>query len=228
MSHALAERARQIASAVENLSNHIVQSFATDDASERVRALQQTTTEILVDVAPVLNWLEVRISGAYEQLLRRLHLVSSEAVACAESIIPEYSGGKRVGVLPGAEPSLGVQRAATLAITAKLTANSIRAIAHLVEEQSPVAEIAARSAKWHKQHGNPPAEFSHGPLTGPKKKLAAWIRPNAKDDEGRWLDTAVRDGLYWGRREARNRWSVWFKTPEQYAQANARRLAEPQ
>ena len=87
-----------------------------------------------------------------------------------------------------------------------------------IDEGTPTA--------WHGAGETPPDEFmKNGPLTGQRKQLASWIM---QDDDPRNLDTKLSLRIYWGRREMRTQFSVWFKDQKRFAEANARRLAEEQ
>lgn len=75
---------------------------------------------------------------------------------------------------------------------------------------------------WHDADETPPSEYPAGPLTGTKQQLAKWIMD---DDDPRNLDTKLDNGVYWGREDKRTESSIWFRTQERFAEANAKRLA---
>ena len=76
---------------------------------------------------------------------------------------------------------------------------------------------------WHDAGEEPPSGF-HGPLTGTKKKLLQWVRPNSKDT--RALDTLAKNKAYWLRKDATREFSIWFESEGTFLQANRKRVAE--
>src|SRR3990170_4804854 len=78
---ALADRARQFAGRIESVPGDVVRSFAADDPQRRVRQLQKVGNAILVEMVPIVGWLEVRESQAADLLKRRLFFVCEEAQA---------------------------------------------------------------------------------------------------------------------------------------------------
>ncbi|MBC7820026.1 MAG: hypothetical protein IAG10_24350 [Planctomycetaceae bacterium] len=81
---------------------------------------------------------------------------------------------------------------------------------------------SANRSEWHDADDVHPDEFLAGPLTGTKEQLALWIM---QDDDPRNLDTKLRNGIYWGRKDGRTKRSVWFRTQAAFAEANKQKIA---
>ena len=101
-----------------------------------------------------------------------------------------------------------------------------------VDEKPPSKEergndVAGPKNGWHRADETPPDEFKHGPLTGQRKQLAAWIMGKEGADP-RNLDRKLGRGVFWGRQDERQQFSVWFKVQKRFAEANGRKLAEGQ
>ena len=80
---------------------------------------------------------------------------------------------------------------------------------------------------WHGPHDAPPAEFKdHGPLTGQKKQLAKWILTPSGRQDPRSLDTLMKSGQFWGRKDGRRSFAVWFLTASRYSEANSMKLGD--
>jgi hypothetical protein len=73
--------------------------------------------------------------------------------------------------------------------------------------------------RWHAATEQPPADFSHGPLTGTHVDLAAAIVPNR---DKRTLESKAKSGVVWVRKDAHRSLSVWFHRDceGQYKQAD--------
>ena len=110
----IAVRARKMADKIERLPYDVLESHEIDDTEKRGGRIRSLTTEILVDMSPVVSWLEVRDSGAADLLKRRLYLVCGEAKDCV--------------VLPKSDP-----RALELLVIALKTAESICILADRID-----------------------------------------------------------------------------------------------
>jgi hypothetical protein len=120
----ISARAREVAKRVRQLPDEVVASFTVPDARARAMRLGQTGTEIQVGVVPVLNWLERHRSPQdAASVFARLRLAADEAIACAQSEIPEYTGGKNTP--PAGHLSTGAQRTAMLLVVTRLVAASL-------------------------------------------------------------------------------------------------------
>ena len=56
----VASRARSVAEKIKNLATDVRESFASTSKEERVATLHEKTGIILVEIIPVVNWLERR------------------------------------------------------------------------------------------------------------------------------------------------------------------------
>jgi len=81
-----------------------------------------------------------------------------------------------------------------------------------------------RPVTWHEVGEAPPPQFAYGPLEGSQDELAhAIIRENA---DRRTLVAQLEKGVFWGRENARDHFSIWFKTEARYREAAAK-VAKP-
>ncbi len=141
-----ASQARRTAERIGRLGEEVLASFRSSDAGQRLATLQHVETEILLDMLPVIGWLERRRPADTAELVkRRMNHVLREAVRCAGLDIPEYAGGT-VARITG-EPSLGATRTATLVVTAKVFADSLRQWADDIEAEDET--MAPPTEKTH-------------------------------------------------------------------------------
>ncbi len=137
--------ARRGADRIERLPKEVVASFVASEPKVRASRLGEFTNRILVEITPVITWLERRRHPGTAELVKRLlRHVLHEAVACAGADISEYAGGT-IHRTKG-EGSAGAERNATMLVTAKLFAYSLREWAEEIESegtQGPAAVTAA-------------------------------------------------------------------------------------
>src|SRR5262249_47455766 len=108
-------QAHRMAERIGRLADEVLESFQLSDPAQRTVRLEHVEAEILVEMHPVIDWLERRRpSEKAEQVKRRLEFVLREAVQCAGLEIPEYAG-ETVARVTG-EPSWGAARTATLSV----------------------------------------------------------------------------------------------------------------
>ena len=140
--NAIAAVARRMADCIERLPDDVVASFESTDAAERVSRLKRITNEILLGMAPVVNWSERRRAADTAALLKdRLYYALEEAITCSSCNIPEYSGGAICKT--NDQASDGAGRTATLMVFAKLMANSLRGWADDIEFEDTQRSAAA-------------------------------------------------------------------------------------
>jgi hypothetical protein len=86
---------------------------------------------------------------------------------------------------------------------------------------------SSRSGRlWcHDGSEQPPSSHRHGPLTGSQKQLVAWLLPNHKPDP-RNLHKRAEYGIVWVRKNSGQEYEVWFRTQQEFAEANARRISQ--
>ncbi len=90
----VASRARSVAEKIKNLVTDVRESFASTSKEERVATLHEKTGKILVEIFPVVTWLERRRPPDKAELLkRRIYDVCEFAVECAAHDVPEFAGG---------------------------------------------------------------------------------------------------------------------------------------
>jgi hypothetical protein len=145
----LAERARRMADRVGNIVDDIVSSYVSNDSIKRQQKLRQIRNEVLVDMTPVVGWQERHQPQAAELTKGRLVGVFDDAEACVAEDIPEYAGGHRLSK-PVESPSAGAKQALALLVFAKLTADSIRAIADEIEAK-PDKQQSVDDTHWQAQ-----------------------------------------------------------------------------
>ncbi len=127
--------AREVANRVQQLPDEVIASFTVPDARARALRLRQIGTELLIDAVPLLNRLERHRSPQDAALaFSRLRHVTDEAVACAQSEIPEYVGGRITP--PVGEPSKGTERTATLLVVTRLLAASLSEWADQIDAEA--------------------------------------------------------------------------------------------
>jgi hypothetical protein len=128
----LAECARQLAERIGDLAEDVNASFQFKEADQRVHHLQYIGSQILYGMLPVMNWIERTKSAVIAELVkRRLHDVLYEAVECTRYEIPEFRRGAKSRVRK--HPSEGALRTATMGVTAKAFADSVRGWADEIE-----------------------------------------------------------------------------------------------
>ena len=86
-------------------------------------------------------------------------------------------------------------------------------------------ELVEAKVAWNDPTAVRPPDYEFGPLRGKKKELVRWI---LDADDARRLVAPLENGTYWGQKLGRIDFCVWFKSRQNYADANTRKRAEQQ
>src|SRR5262249_17664303 len=120
------------ANRISQIGMEVLAAFECSEPAQRIDRLQAVETEIILDMFPVMGWLERNRPADTANLVKqRLLHVLDTAVVCAGLEIPEYSGGKDPKAGDNASP--GAFRTANLVVEAKSFAASVQAWADDIE-----------------------------------------------------------------------------------------------
>lgn len=91
-----------------------------------------------------------------------------------------------------------------------------------VEVEAPaIADVddENESGSWHSKDEDPPPEYKFGPYIGTKAELAKWIEDS---NDRRSLEPLLENGVVWGRKENRTKFSAWLKSDARHKAAQKR------
>jgi len=108
----------------------------------------------------------------------------------------------------------------------RLNEDHLNDLDELLEDVRRSTQSSIDTNEWNSAEESPPKQFNHGPLTGTKKQLAIWTSPGTNAHDPRTLDRRLRDGVFWGRKNSGQSFSIWFKTSSRYAEGNQQRLRD--
>lgn len=130
----LPEIVRRLAHQVDSLLDHIVASFASTSAEDRIRQVTQATGEISVNAFPLITWIERNRSQSADLEKRRFFHLEDSAERCARFDIPEYAGGViRQSTTDSPQMSSGLKSAAELKVFCVLFSKAILSWADEIE-----------------------------------------------------------------------------------------------
>ena len=145
----VSEIAREVGERVGKLTDGIITSFELPSPQDRVRRVNELTSEISHDIFPVITWIERNRPQSANLEKHRLFQMQDGAAKCAATNIPEYEGGEITPVKEGEKPSAGAMMTATFYVFCNMFGRALLGWADEIEHTSKHPQNADAKTNEH-------------------------------------------------------------------------------